>query len=107
MLDEEIKQIVLQNQATLAKIQRQLKWQMIGSIVKAILIIGPIVLGIILLMPFVQQYLPEFKTAMNTVRLGLTSLQTGGTVNGSVTPEQQELICNENLREKLIQQICR
>lgn len=98
MLDEEIKQIVLQNQATLEKINKKLKWQTIGGILKAIFIIGPIVLGIIWLLPFFQKYFPEVKNALDTIRLGLTSIQTNGLIEGNISPEQQETICKEICR---------
>lgn len=106
MLDEEIKQIVLQNQVTLEKINKKLKWQTRWGILKAVFIIGPIVLGIIWLVPFFQKYFPEIKSALDTIRLGLLNIQ-GGLTSGNISPDQQEMICNEDLREQVIRQICR
>jgi len=63
MLDEELKQLVLKNQKILesleekvSKIQRKMLWSTIGNILKIVLIAGPIIVGIIYLLPFVREY---------------------------------------------------
>ena len=66
-MDDELKQMIQQNQETLLdlekrvqKIQNKMMWNTIGSVLKIILIIAPLIWGAIYLSPILKEYTAAF-----------------------------------------------
>ena len=119
-MDEEIKQLIKQNQESLQtlekrvkKIQSKMMWQTVGSYLRIILIVGPIVLGVIYLTPFVQRYMPAMKTSLEMFENLPSNLFGGGDQALPITPDQvntgdiTESFCDPQTRQLMINQLCK
>lgn len=113
MTQEQLEQVILQNQesisrieSTVIKIKKKILWQEIASILKLILILGPLIIGIFYLSPYLKQY----ATMMNSVLSGFNlveNVDNQASVQGSFSSgEIQQLLCNPQSRENLVEQIC-
>ena len=120
-MDEELKQIIKQNQQLLQglnkkvkKIEKKLHWQAVGSFLKIVLILAPIIFGVIYLSPYVKQYVGYFKPLLETLNLapGNSILQMGNKepVDNQADLDTDDIIqsfCDEEIREYMIQQYCK
>lgn len=117
MIEPEIKEIIKQNQETLeslderiSKIQSKMKWQTIGNAIKTVFILGPVIIGIIYLSPYVKQYLSYLEPALRALRLTPDNSVleiVNPEANGTVTEEQViQKICDPATREQIVEQIC-
>ncbi len=110
MTQEELEKLILENQASLArveatvlKIKKKIFWQELAGVLKLILILGPLLLGLVYLTPYLKQY--------GNMMSGLLSgfdVQQGINAgsNGTSVLEMQEVLCNPNSQQDLIDQIC-
>ena len=113
MNNDEIKQMLLENKASMervetmvVKMRKKMLWGTIGSILRILLIVGPLVFGIIYLSPFLKQYSSGLQSALNVLRIvpdtNLDSYQSQ-----SVIPKDTiEIICDPETRQSIINQIC-
>ncbi len=63
MTQEELEKLILENQASLArvettvlKIKKKIFWQELAGLLKLVLILGPLLLGLVYLTPYLKQY---------------------------------------------------
>ena len=117
-MDDELKQMIQQNQETLLdlekrvqKIQNKMMWNTIGSVLKIILIIAPLILGAIYLSPILKEYTAAFGPLLDVFDVAkdgsLVDPANPPVLNLEITPENQEIFCNARTREAIVQQICR
>ena len=116
-MDDELKQIMQQNQETLLdlekrvqKIQNKLMWNTIGSVLKIILIIAPLIWGAIYLSPILKEYTAAFGPLLDVFKItkdGVPAEMAPQVLNFEISPENQEIFCNSRTREAIVQQICR
>ncbi|PWB38448.1 MAG: hypothetical protein C3F02_03780 [Parcubacteria group bacterium] len=110
------KESVGNNQVTLEKIEKRLDriekhftWNTIFGVIKAIIIIGPIVVGVIYLSPFVKTYVeavrPFFET-LTTISPGSQPTNSAIIPSSVLTPEIKKMLCNTQTREALVKQYC-
>jgi hypothetical protein len=112
MNNDEIKQILLENKASMErmeekvnKMHKKMLWGTIGSILRIILIVGPLIVGIVYLSPFVKQYMGGIQSAfeiLNPTGSINTIQQTGENTSGI----DLETICNPNTRQ-IIEDMCK
>lgn len=119
MIDPELKEIILQNQQTLesldervSKIQGKMRWQTIGNIIKTIFILGPVIVGIIYLSPYVKKYFKIFEPVLETLRLTPENsvITIPGTVNEGVQVNQDAILnnfCDPTVRQQYVEQLCK
>ncbi|MBT6691247.1 hypothetical protein HOB10_02870 [Candidatus Parcubacteria bacterium] len=116
-MDEESKKLLQENKEVLLdlekrvqKIQNKMMWNTIGSVLKIVLIIGPIIWGAIYLSPILKEYTTAFKPLMDVLHISKDSDSTGTdsapVLNLEVSPENQQIFCNPRTRELMVQQIC-
>jgi hypothetical protein len=118
-MDEEIKQLIKQNQETLQtlekrvkKVQKNMMWQTIGGYLRIILVVGPIVLGIIYLAPFVQKYMPAMRSSLELFENIPNNLLGGGNqelpivIDQGNTGDITESFCDPQTRQVMINQLC-
>ena len=115
MNDDEIKQLLLENRASLerveqivGKMRRKMLWNTVGSILKIVLILGPIILGIIYLSPFVKKYMGGLQSALNILQIvpekdDLDSLNNQGIMQADTL----EMICDPQSRQSIVEQLCK
>jgi len=108
MIDEELKALILQNKETLEsledrliKIQRKLMWHTVGGILKVVLIVGPLVVGVIYVLPFVREYFSVLEPVFNFFKF------SAGGLNGEVlnSSDTAAVLGDERLRV-LLEQYC-
>ena len=70
MDDQEIKQLLLDNKASLErvdkivkKIHKRMIWSALGGILKVVLIVAPLIFGVVYLSPFVKKNMGIIQTA--------------------------------------------
>jgi hypothetical protein len=113
MNNDEMKQLLLENKASLEridkvveKIHKRMIWSTIGSILKIILIVAPIVLGVIYLSPMLKQYMGGLDSALKI--LNPTSGLDVGNANGGTDASgfSLEEVCSPNVQQ-MIDQMCK
>ncbi len=118
-MDEETKQLIKQNQELLQKLEKRVKkiqskmmWQTVGSYLKVLFIVGPIVLGVIYLTPFVQRYMPAMKNSLELFENIPSNLLGGGDQDLPIVIDQEnnvditESFCDPQTRQAMINQLC-
>lgn len=110
MTQEELEKLILENQASLVrvettvlKIKKKIFWQELAGVLKLVLILGPLLLGLVYLTPYLKQY--------GNMMSGLLSgfdVQQAANVDGTSTSvlEMQKALCNPNTQQNMIDQIC-
>lgn len=116
MIEPEIEEIIKQNQETLesldervSKIQSKLKWQTVGNVIKTIFILGPVIIGIIYLSPYVKRYVKVFEPVLRTLKLTPENsiINMVNPEDGTINQEQAiEQLCNPETRAAVIEQLC-
>lgn len=110
MTQEELEKLILENQASLArvettvlKIKKKIFWQELAGVLKLILILGPLLLGLFYLTPYLKQY----GNMMNGLLSGFDVEQNLNTENNNTSILQmQQNLCNPNTQQNMIDQIC-
>ena len=76
MTQEQLEQVILQNQASIAKIEttvikikKKLFFQELAGYLKLILIVGPIIIGLFFLSPYLKQYSALMSNALSGLHL--------------------------------------
>lgn len=116
MLDQEVKEIIIQNQETLesldervSKIQSKMRWQTVGNVIKTIFILGPVIIGIIYLSPYVKKYIKVFEPVLETLRLSpensVIDIVNPGSPMNEVEAIQQ--LCDPRTQEQVLDQLCK
>lgn len=116
MIDEELKQIVQENKQILDKIDDRLHkiekrfiWSSIFSFIKIFIIVAPIVLGIIYLTPFLQDFIKVYDPIVRNFPITLQNLSNNSD-NTVVSGDTQELLksfCDPETREATVNQLCK
>ncbi len=115
-MDQETKKIVEDNKEKLdridervEKIHKKLMWHSIVGYIKAVLILGPIIIGIIYLSPMVKKYFKILEPVFQALHLSPEN-NNSGILNINKVFNKEELdiesICNIELREEVIKQVC-
>ena len=116
MENDPIHELLERNQASLEildkrlrKIERHFFWGTTMNIIKWIVIVVPIVFGVIYISPYVKQYSAYLQPALKLLRLDVAQDQAN--INqqntNSQTASAVEILCDQQKREVLIQQICK
>lgn len=117
MLEPEIKEIIKQNQETLesldervSKIQSKMRWQTVGNVIKTIFILGPVIVGIIYLSPYVKQYVGYLEPALKALKLtpenSIIEIKNPNGDRVISTDDAIQKICDPKTRDIVIEQIC-
>ena len=114
MNNDEIKQLLVENKASLervekivGKMRKKMLWNTVGSVLKIVLILGPIILGIIYLSPFVKQYSSGLQSALNILNLA-PQTDVNSYQDQSVIPTDAiDAICDPQARQAIIDQVCK
>jgi len=109
MINEELKALISKNQealqgieARVIKIQRKLMWHTVGGVLKVILIAGPIILGIIYVLPFVRDYFSTLEPLFNFFKLGGFN---EALLNGSDVSQAAATLDDEQIRA-VVEEYC-
>ena len=115
MTQEQLEQVILQNQASIAKIEttvikikKKLFFQELAGYLKLILIVGPIIIGLFFLSPYLKQYSALMSNALSG--LNLTSSLDSTEVsqqNGFSATEIRNVLCDPAARQNLVDQMCK
>lgn len=114
---DNLKEIILKNQEVLEKIEhridrieRHFTWNTIFGLIKAVVIIGPIVIGVIYLSPLVKGYVDKVRPFLETLTIapGKDGQEDSKPVinMGSLSPQMRNVLCDRQIREALIQENC-
>lgn len=116
MMDQEIKEIIKQNQETLesldervSKIQSKMRWQTVGNVIKTIFILGPVIIGIIYLSPYVKKYIKVFEPVLETLRLSPeNSIIDLGNTSGPVNEiDAIQQLCDPRSQQQVLEKLCK
>lgn len=110
MTQEELEKLILENQASLTrventvlKIKKKIFWQEMAGVLKLILILGPLLLGLFYLTPYLKQY----SNMMGGLLSGFDVEQNLNTESNSTSILQmQQNLCNPKTQQDMIDQIC-
>ena len=116
-MDEEIKKIIEDNKEKLdridervKKIHKKLIWHSVAGYIKAVLILGPIIIGIIYLSPLVKKYFKVLEPIFQTLHLSPENNNFNlDVVNNLFDKKDDDIykeICNKELKEEIIKQVC-
>ena len=117
-MEEELKKIIKDNQEKLENIEEKVKkihkklfWSSIAGYLKALLILGPIIIGIIYLSPVVKKYFKTLEPVFQALRISPESTNLDfDNINNFFSQENDteiiNSICNPDIREEVIKQIC-
>lgn len=112
MTQEELEKLILENQASLArvevavlKIKKKIFWQELAGVLKLILIVGPLLLGLFYLTPYLKQY----GNMMSGLLSGFDVEQnlTAGSTDQASILEIGKALCNPQTQQLTIDQICK
>jgi len=107
-----MKQLLLENKAALErvdkvveKIHKKMIWGAIGSVLKIVLILAPIIFGVIYLSPFVKQYMGGIQAAFDILNPGdgQNSSEQIDIEAGSI---DIEAVCDPKVQE-MIEKMCK
>lgn len=121
MIDEELKEIIKQNQQTLesldervSKIQSKMRWQTVGNVIKTIFILGPVIIGIIYLSPYVKKYMKDLEPALQMLKLSpensilnVVNPQSNDTEEAMGPSQMMDNFCDPAIRAQMVTQICK
>lgn len=114
MTQEQLEQVILQNQASLArveasvlKIKKKLFLQAIAGYLKLILIVGPIIIGLFFLSPYLKQYSALMSNALAGFNLTSdTDTNSSSQQNSFSSTEIRNVLCDPTARQNLVDQMC-
>jgi len=112
MTDEELKQIIKENKQLLDDIDKRMhrmeKKFILSSIfgfIKVLIILTPIVIGVIYLTPFLQDFIKIYEPFFKDLPTTLQNVN-----NANVSSDNQQLIqsfCDPQARQAMINQFCK
>lgn len=114
MTQEQLEQVILQNQASIArieitvlKIKKKIFLQEIAGYLKLVLIIGPIIIGVIFLSPYLKQYSSLMSNALSGLNLtaNLDANEVGQKDSFSAT-DISKVLCDPVARQSLVDRMC-
>lgn len=115
MIDEELKQIVKENKEILGKIDKRINriekrfvWSSIFSFIKILIIVAPIVIGVIYLTPFLQDFMKIYEPILKNLPITLQNVNSGS--GQTIISDNQEMLqsfCDPNTRQAMIDQLCK
>lgn len=112
MTQEELEKLILENQASLArveqtvvKIKKKIFWQELAGVLKLVLIIGPLLLGLFYLTPYLKQY----SNMMSGLLSGFNVEQNldSGSSNQTSILELGKALCDPRTQQVTIDSICK
>ncbi len=114
---DNIKETIAKNQEVLEKIEKRIDriekhftWNTIFGIIKAVVIIGPIVIGVIYLSPFVKAYVdrvrPFFEALIITPAKDSPQGPNPVTNFDLLSPQMRNVLCDPKIREALVKENC-
>lgn len=113
MLDEELKQIVKENKQILEKLDKKIQriekrfiWNSIFGFIKILVIVAPIVLGIIYLTPFLQDFIKIYDPILKNLPLTIQNFNTDSQINAN-NQQMIESFCNPEARQAMVDQLCK
>ena len=114
MTQEQLEQVILQNQASIAKIEttvlkirKKLILQEIAGYLKLILIVGPILIGLFYLSPYLKQHSALMGNALSG--LNLTSNLDATDIsqkNSFSATDISKVLCDPSARQSLVERMC-
>jgi len=123
MMDPELKNILADNkrvldrlEARMKKIEKRFIWGTVWSIVKIIIIVGPIVVGLIYLSPIINKYFQDFSPIFEfysnlgqdkNLQQQINTFLGSSNANQQIPPEVLESFCNPQTRDVIVQQMCK
>lgn len=114
MTQEQLEQVILQNQAslerveaTVLKIKKKIFWQELAGVLKLILIIGPIIIALFYVSPYLKQYSSLMSNALSG--LNLTSSLDATDIsqkNSFSATDISKVLCDPTARQSLVERMC-
>lgn len=114
MTQEQLEQVILQNQASLArveatvlKIKKKIFWQELAGVLKLILIVGPIIIALFYVSPYLKQYGSMMSNALTG--LNLTSNLDATDIsqkNSFSATDISKVLCDPTARQSLVERMC-
>lgn len=112
-----LEEIIAKNQIALEKIEQRINriekhftWSTIFGFIKAIVIIGPIVVGVIYLSPFVKVYVDKVRPLFEVI--DFSANKDNGTAKAPainidlLSPQARTMLCDPQIREVIIEENC-
>lgn len=114
MTQEQLEQIILQNQAsivriesTVIKIKKKIFWQEIAGILKLVLILGPVIIALFYVSPYLKQYASLMNNALTGLNL-TSNLNTAdmSQKNSFSATDISKVLCDPTARQSLVDRVC-
>jgi hypothetical protein len=115
MTQEQLEQVILQNQASIAKIEttvikikKKLFLQELAGYLKLILIVGPIIIALFYVSPYLKQYGSLMSNALSGLNLtsGLDATDLSQKDSLSAT-DITKVLCDPTARQSLVERMCK
>lgn len=114
MIDEELKKAIIENKATLEKLDQRLHriekkfiWNTIFGFLKFLVIWAPIIAGIIYFTPVLKDYVKIFEPYISSFRNKTTEIVPNNGGDNTQTDFAIETFCNPDARQALVNQLCK
>ncbi len=114
MIDQELAKIIQENKEVLQsldqrlhKIERNFTWNTVFGFIKAIVIIGPIIVGIIYLTPIVKDYFKIFEPIIKTIQSGTNNFVGGAKLDNTTANSVINSLCDPQARDALVKELCK